>query len=152
MTDHPRLYVVACCCENVAQIEVNGDQVTIHPPDGEEVYRAERSPMIDDESWTPEQMQVEYQARDKIHKLMMKWVEIEERHVSEVIWGKTAGPAGLSSDKAHSSWIIQCVACGQQLEVTQTNLPRLAYILTAGNWSAIPDGAVPLGVLGRIWA
>lgn len=129
-------YVIGCCDSTVAGIEVSAEDVTIFPPDGEELYRLTVPPRIEDPSLDHEQMRIEYQARDKIHRLMMERVEVTNRHVSEVIWAD------------HSSWIIRCLTCGQQFEVTPVNLPRLGRVLAAGDWSATGH-VVPLGVLNR---
>ncbi len=124
-------YVVDCCNCTVAEIEVSGEHVTISPPVGEELYRVQAPPPIEDPSLDHEQMRLEYQARDKIHTLIME--RVEGHHVSEAIWAD------------HSSWIIRCTACRrQQLEVA--NLPKLAHVLASGDWSLF-DGVVPLGAL-----
>lgn len=131
-------YVVGCC-STVAEIEVSDDHVTISPPVGEELYRVQAPPRITESiqdqsggTLDHEGMLIEYQARDRIHTLIMGWVEVAERHVSEAIWPD------------HSSWIIRCLACGQQFEVA--NLPKLAHVLGCGDWS-VTGGVVPLGVL-----
>ncbi len=41
-------YVVVCCDRTVADIEVSGDRVTIAPPVGEELYRVQAPPQIED--------------------------------------------------------------------------------------------------------
>jgi len=130
-------YVTSCCDGTVAEIEVNGDHVTISPPAGEELYRLQAPRRVEKTpNLSEEQMQLEYQARAKIHTVMMERVEVAERHVSEVIWAH------------HSSWIIRCLACREQLEVTQAKLRNLAHILKSGNWS-VTGGVVPLSVLNH---
>lgn len=113
-------YIAECCGSTVADIEVNGDQVTIRPPAGEELYRLKTPPWIADPGLTDDQMALEYQARDKRHHLVMN--HTFDHHVSEVLWPD------------HSTWVIRC-ACGQMLPVAQSSLSRLGHILRSGDWS-----------------
>jgi hypothetical protein len=122
-------YVAGCCGHTVAEIEVSDDNVTISPPDGEELYRVQAPPRIEDPSLSGEQVALEYQARDKMHALVMN--HTVGHHVSEVIWPD------------HSTWVIRCT-CGQMLPVAQANLPRLGHVLRLGDWSKT---GVLLGVL-----
>lgn len=124
-------YVVSCCGQTVAEIEISGHQATIRPPDGEDLYRVKPPPRVEDPKLTAEQMAFEYRARDKIHGLTMDWTI--GHHVSEVLW--PGGP----------SWVIRC-DCGQTVPVGESNLPKVAQILTSADWSAT-GGVVLLGVL-----
>lgn len=132
-------YVVGCCSGIVATVAVNGGQVSIAPAEGKDVYRVkaprpvEKGTVVNGYKLTGEQMRFEYRARDKLHELVLAWTE--DHSVSEVRWAH------------HASWVIRCRDCGQQFEVTQSQLPKLAQILGSGDWSAVPDGVVPLRVL-----
>lgn len=143
-------YVIGCCDGTVAEIEVDAGHVTISPPPGTELYRLQAPARIENPSLDDEQMRVEYRARDQIHRLMMEWVEAENRCVSEIMWGMAAAPGRprFKSKDFHSSWVVRCPACAEQIEVTSSNLRKLGRVLDAGDWSAV-GGTVPLGVLHR---
>jgi len=133
-------YVAACCSDTVAEVEVSDDgQVTIAPPAGEDIYRVQAPPRIEDPALDPGQMQLEYAARDRIQTLVMKFVAAADHLVSEAIWAH------------HSTWIIRCRSCSRQLEVADSSLPRIARVLAAGDWRAT-GGVVPLEILCRIAA
>lgn len=127
-------YPVTCCDCPVADIEVDGARVTIHPPPGEGPFRLMAPPKLEQPN-----MKVEYHTRDRVHAVVSKEIVRYGRHVSEAVWGD------------HSSWVLRCASCGCQFEVAEASLPRLGHVLTAGDW-AVTNGVVPLRVLGSTFS
>lgn len=126
-------YQVGCCSQDIAEIDiVDGHIAAIRPPNGEDLYKV--APPNRLEGLTAEQMKLEYQARDKMHSLVMQ--RTSDSHVSEVVWPD------------HSSWVLRCLDCGNQFEVAESAKPKLARVLGASDWSKV-GGVVPLGVLNR---
>jgi hypothetical protein len=132
-------YTVACCTdETVAEIEIGGDRVTVHPPEGENLFRIKPPPRskAEDKDRLGERIEFEYAWQDPIHS----WITTEytrRHHVSEILW------------PGHSSWVMRCTGCDEMARVTESNLPRLARILANGDWS-VTNEVVPLGVLRRM--
>jgi hypothetical protein len=91
MTDG--LYIVVCCDQSVAEVEIRGDQVAIKPPRDEGLCRVKPPPTDREPDFTDRQMALVNWTRNWVHKHVMGTARAQSRHVSEILW----------SD--HSSWL-----------------------------------------------
>jgi hypothetical protein len=131
-------YALHCCQTPVAVVTVtNGAAPEILNPDGTEPHRMIGWFSVDDHHLNREAREL---VGDDLHSAVMAGAR--DHPVTEIVWE-------TSATDAHRSWTICCLECGrQQLEITESNLSRLAHLLTSGDWSAT-DGVPTLGVLNK---